>query len=182
MIETDLPLIIPFDYQICYYMLYRDNQRSGGLYHEIIYETEVVYRINDRGEAEVVYQIKDRSWIDYFMIETSLPLIIPIEYWICLSGPLKMPIYLWLCFQTRVWSRTGWNLQTQGTNLHQMIVYYSQAWHWIWLESPDTGNQLISYVISIDKTDLVGRSLSWNNRPPYIYNLYRQFSYEIFNV
>ena len=32
---------------------YRDNQRKGGLYHEIIYEAEVVYQINDRGEAEV---------------------------------------------------------------------------------------------------------------------------------
>ena len=38
-----------------------------------------------------------------------------------------------------------------------------------------------SYVILIDKTDLYGRSLSWNNQPPYIYNLYRQFSYEVFN-
>ena len=32
---------------------YRDNQRRGGLYHEIIYEAEVVYHINDRGVAEV---------------------------------------------------------------------------------------------------------------------------------
>ena len=32
---------------------YRDNQRKGGLYHDIIYEVEVVYQINDRGKAEV---------------------------------------------------------------------------------------------------------------------------------
>ena len=32
---------------------YRDNQRKGGFYHEIIYEAEVVYQINDQCEAEV---------------------------------------------------------------------------------------------------------------------------------
>ena len=55
---------------------YRDNQRRGGLYHEIIYEAEVVYHINDRGVAEVslsdkrpklnrLFHDKDRLASDY---------------------------------------------------------------------------------------------------------------------
>ena len=55
---------------------YRDNQRRRGLYHEIIYEAEVVYQINDRGAAEVslsderpklnrLFHDKDRLSSDY---------------------------------------------------------------------------------------------------------------------
>ena len=32
---------------------YRDNLRREGLYHEIIYEAEVEYHMNDRSKAEV---------------------------------------------------------------------------------------------------------------------------------
>ena len=47
-------------------------------HHEIIYSASVLYLINNLGFASVLYTINDLSFIDYFMIEFSLPLIIPI--------------------------------------------------------------------------------------------------------
>ena len=58
----------------------RDNQRRVGLYHEIIYEAEVVYQINDRGAAEVSLSDNRPKLKDYFIIKTDSPLIIPIDY------------------------------------------------------------------------------------------------------
>ena len=49
-----------------------------GVYHEIVYEASGFNRLTGLGVASAVNLLNHLSFIDYFMINTSCPLIIPI--------------------------------------------------------------------------------------------------------
>ena len=51
-----------------------------GVYHEIVYEASGFNRLTGLGVASAVNLLNHLSFIDYFMINTSCPLIIPIMY------------------------------------------------------------------------------------------------------
>ena len=56
-----------------------------GVYHEIVYEASGFNRLTGLGVASAVNLLNHLSFIDYFMINTSCPLIIPIMYVLSLN-------------------------------------------------------------------------------------------------
>ena len=59
-----------------------------GVYHEIVYEASVFNRITGLGVASAVNLLNHLGFIDYFMIYTSCPVIIPT----IICGPVG-PLY-----------------------------------------------------------------------------------------